>query len=104
MSDIVGKLRVFASPRNPSRIMDKATITEAADEIERLTEIEGRIRGYYNDLQAHHEKFCLPSCGMIEVLANEDGSIRVRTNDGAVLIIPEVSNTITIKHLDPMYE
>ena len=64
MTDIVGKLRIFASPRNPSRTMDKATITEAADEIERLTEIVGRIRGYYNGLQVHHEKFCLPSCGM----------------------------------------
>ena len=36
MTDIVGKLRIFASHRNPSRTMDKGTIAEAADEIERL--------------------------------------------------------------------
>jgi hypothetical protein len=51
MSDIVGKLRIFASHRNPSRTMDKATIAEAADEIERLRAKEALFEKFMDFLR-----------------------------------------------------
>ena len=45
-----------------SRVAIGPTTAQLIEEIERLNKILGRVRGYYNDLQAHHEKHC--NCGM----------------------------------------